>query len=137
MRMKKIILSSALYFLVSGISAQDCTLDLGGTNLDTLIKVFQLNDAQIALVEHWQAELQLQMKSIEDEAKELLAKQPQRTEEELLALSQKYKVLRDKMANLSADYDQKLLRELNDKQYGRYVSLCQEALRTPLEKTPE
>lgn len=127
----------AMQWLFVVVSAQDCTLDLGGTNLETIIKIFQLNDAQVTLVERWQAELQLQMKSIEDEGQEILARQPQHTEGELRALAEKYKFLQDKMAKISADYDRKLLRELNDKQYGRYVSLCQEALRTPLERTPE
>ncbi len=130
-------LAIAMQCLVVVVSAQDCTLDLGGTNLETIIKIFQLNDAQANLVERWQAELQLQMKLIEGEANALLAKQPQRTEEELLALAQKYKVLQDKMTLLSASYDKKLLRELNDKQYERYVSLCKEAVRTPLDRTLE
>ncbi|MEA1787082.1 hypothetical protein U1E44_13360 [Arenibacter sp. GZD96] len=127
----------ALQCLVYCVSAQDCTLDLAGTKLDTFIKIFQLNDTQTAQAEQWQAEVQLHLNVLEEEATTLLAKQPQHTPEELTALAQKYRAVQDKMIGISANYDVKLVSVLNEKQYQRYLDLCGEAVRRPLERNPE
>lgn len=134
----KIVISCLIFqiFLFFG-TAQDCTLDLGGTHLETIIKIFQLNETQVAQVEGWQGELQVETKVIQEQAQLLFDTQPQRTPEELLALAEKYKILQDKMVNLSMSYDKKLLNVFNEKQYERYIALCEEAGRIPLPRIPE
>lgn len=110
----------------------DCTLGLGGKDTEVLSQVFQLNDEQLNSMAHLIGELQSRNKVMEDQIKELLNNHPQSTEEELITLAEKYKVLKDQMVALSNTYDRKLLGLFNEKQYQRYVSLCKEAFRRPL-----
>jgi hypothetical protein len=117
-------------------SAQDCTLDIGGKNTDMLIDVFQLNAQQISQMETWRAELAIETKIIEEAIQKLFETQPQSTPEELTALADKYKVLKEKMVKASAATDKKLLEVFNKKQYERYLGLCTEALRRPIKVVP-
>ncbi|HMB64427.1 MAG TPA: hypothetical protein VKN36_15210 [Eudoraea sp.] len=117
-----------------GVQAQlpDCTLGLGGKDTEVLSQVFQLNDEQLNSMELLIGELQTGNKVLEDQIKELLNNHPQSTEEELITLAEKYKVLKDQMVAMSITYDRKLLGLFNERQYQRYVSLCKEAFRQPL-----
>lgn len=117
-------------------SAQDCTLDIGGKNTDMLIDVFQLNGEQISQMEAWQAELEIETKTIEAAIQKLFDTQPQSSPEELTILADKYKVLKEKMVSASAATDKKLLEIFNKKQYERYIGLCTEALRRPIKVVP-
>ncbi len=137
MKLKYILLVLVGHFFLFIGTAQDCTLDLGGSNLETFIKIFQLNETQIAQAEAWQGELQVVTKSIQEEAQLLFDKQPQSTPDELIVLAEKYKVLQDKMVKLSVSYDKRFLNVLNEKQYERYMALCEEAERNPLPRIPE
>lgn len=113
-----------------------CALDIGGEDVETIISIFQLNDEQQSLLTGWRGELQLQTRSIEEEMKKLLAEHPQSTEADLRNLARKYGAMKNKLVQLSAEYDQRLLGVFNDKQYDFYVELCREALRTPLNPIP-
>lgn len=139
---KKISFKSYLVFLLvllstMVISAQDCTLDVGGKNTETLIRIFQLNGPQISQMETLQAELSVETKTIEEAIQKLFDTQPQSTPEELTTLTDKYKVLKEKMVNASAATDKKLLELFNEKQYERYVALCNEAFRRPIKVVPQ
>ncbi|GAB5475255.1 MAG: hypothetical protein Mars2KO_33540 [Maribacter sp.] len=117
-------------------NAQECTLDIGGKNTETLIKVFQLNDTQIAQMETWSAELTIQNKETEDAIQKLFDSHPQSSHEELLTLANKYKALQQKIVDASWEADKKLLTVFNDKQYERYLQLCMEAVRRPIKVVP-
>jgi len=117
-------------------NAQDCTLDVGGKNSDMLIKIFQMNEAQISDMEALRAELEIETKVIEDEIQKLFDNHPQSTPEELTTLSNKYKVLQQKIVMASKATDKMLLSTFNEKQYERYVELCYEAIRKPLKVVP-
>jgi len=139
---KKISFKSYLVFLLvllstMVLSAQDCTLDVGGKNTETLIRIFQLNGPQISQMETLQAELSVETKTIEEAIQKLFDTQPQSTPEELTTLTDKYKVLKEKMVNASAATDKKLLELFNEKQYERYVALCNEAFRRPIKVVPQ
>lgn len=124
-------------FMMFCISAQDCTLDIGGKNRKTIVDIFQLNAQQKTTMETLRAELEIETKSIEDEIKELFNEHPQSTPEELLVLADKYKVLQQKMVNTSKESDKKLLAVFNERQYQRYLELCHEAFRKPIMVVPE
>lgn len=117
-------------------NAQDCTLDVGGKNTDILIKVFQMNEAQISKMETLAAELAIETKVIEDEIQKLFDNHPQSTPEELETLSNKYKVFQEKIVMASKATDKMLLSSFNEKQYERYLELCYEALRRPIKVKP-
>jgi len=127
-----------LTFFISAFwgTAQDCTLDIGGKNTETLIGVFQMNKEQIAQMETWRAELDLEIKVIEDEIQKLFDNHPQSTPEELTTLANKYKVFEQKIVDASKAADKMLLANFNEKQYERYLELCHEAFRLPIKVTP-
>ncbi|WP_297792384.1 hypothetical protein [uncultured Eudoraea sp.] len=122
----------------------DCTLGIGGKDTETIIKVFQLNDKQLVQMETWIQDLKMSNEGIREQIDNLLEKHPQSNPEEIQSLAQKFKPLRDQMISNSKKCDQKLLGILNENQYRRYISLCEEAARKPLAgisseeiKTPE
>lgn len=130
-------LSLTIFFgLVVCVSAYaqmpDCTLGIGGKDTEVIEKVFQLNEEQKTKIDVWIGQLQAENKLREDEIKQLFDTHPQGTHEELETLAKKYKVLKDKMVAASMEYDRKLLGIFNEKQYERYVQLCNEALRRPM-----
>jgi hypothetical protein len=118
------------------LSAQDCTLDIGGKNSETLIKVFQLNDVQVAQMETLSTELDLSNKALQEDIQKLFDSHPQSTPEELTTLADKYRVLQRKMVDASWEADKKLLTIFNERQYQRYLELCSEALRAPIKVIP-
>jgi hypothetical protein len=132
----KVIVSFIALFVSLSVSAQDCTLDVGGKNTDVLVKVFQMNAAQIGNMETLSAELKLETKVIEDEIQKLFDSHPQSTPEELTTLSEKYKVFQEKIVMASKATDKMLLSIFNEKQYDRYLELCYEAVRKPIKVLP-
>lgn len=125
------------FFLCTFLArAQDCTLDIGGKNTDTLIQVFQMNKEQIGQMQSWRAELSIQTKGIEEEIQKLFDNHPQSTPDELTTLAGKYKVMQQKIVEASKAADKKLLSVFNVKQYERYLELCHEALRKPIQVVP-
>lgn len=124
-------------FCTFSVTAQRCTLDIGGKNTETIIEVFQLNEAQIETMETLRGELEIETKSLEEQIEKLLVEHPQSTEEELVQLAGKYKALQQKMVNTSYESDKKLLSQFNPKQYDRYLQLCRTAIRMPIEVVPK
>lgn len=125
-----------LFGMIFSVSAQDCTLNIGKKNTETIIKIFQLNEEQIATMENLRSELEIETKSIEDTVRKLLDAHPQSTPTELNVLADKYKVLQQKMVNVSKATDKKFITTFNERQYQRYLSLCNEAFRKPIQVIP-
>ncbi len=124
-----------LMILISRTSlaqTEDCTLGIGGKDSATLVEVFQLSEEQIAKMDIMVQELSIANRVLQDEIDILMKTHPQQTEEELTALAEKYKVLRDKMVINAKSYDIQLLQLFNPKQYKLYTELCAEVMRTPL-----
>ncbi|CAM4176906.1 hypothetical protein ZONE111904_05940 [Zobellia nedashkovskayae] len=132
-------LYSLLVFLMffSVVNAQNCTLDIGGKNSETIKTIFQLNEEQIAIMETLKGELEVKTKSTEDQIEKLLAEHPQSTEEDLIKLADKYKVLQKQQLDLAYESDKELLSVFNAKQYERYLQLCNEAIRQPIKVEPK
>ncbi|NNE78138.1 MAG: hypothetical protein HKN31_13830 [Pricia sp.] len=124
-----------VFTLCSG-HAQECTLDLGGKNAETIIRIFQLNDSQITKMETLQADLEVKTKIVEDEIEKLLSEHPQSKEADLITLGDKYKVLQQKIVDACWESDKMLLSTFNVRQYERYLILCKEAFRRPISVVP-
>lgn len=137
MQIKILISIFAIFFFGISSNAQTCTLALGEKNSKIIIDVFQLNEAQIAILETLQGELAVATKTWDDQIEKLLAEHPQSTEEELIKLADKYKVLQQKIVTASYESDKKLLMQFNAKQYERYLQLCKAAIRRPIEVIPK
>ncbi|WP_273566248.1 hypothetical protein [Maribacter halichondriae] len=118
------------------VNAQNCTLDIGGKNIDMIVKIFQLNEAQIGSMEELRAELEITNKTVEEDIQKLFDQHPQSTPEELMTMAGKYKVLQQKIIDASFESDKKLLSLFNEKQYERYLILCEEAIRDPIRIIP-
>lgn len=125
-----------VFFLSFSSYGQNCTLDIGGKNIDLIVKIFQLNEAQVQTMEELRAELEVNTKSVEDQIQKLFDEHPQSSPEELTTLAGKYKVLQQKMVEASFESDKKLIETFNEKQYLRYLSLCTEAFRDPIRIVP-
>ncbi len=125
--------------LVFSINAQDrdCILGLSGSSAETIIQVFQLNEEQIQKMEVWTAELKLSNKVYQDEITLLFDTHPQSKTEDLEALATKYKVLKDQVLANTKEYDTRLLKLFNPKQYDRYLELCATANRIPIQVIPQ
>jgi len=95
-----------------------------------------MNEDQIRKMETLRAELEIETKVIEDEIQKLFDNHPQSTQEELITLSNKYKVFQEKIVMASASTDKMLLSTFNQKQYDRYLELCYEAVRKPIKVQP-
>lgn len=117
-------------------SAQNCTLDIGGGKNEVVVGIFQLNEAQIATMERLGAELDLENKALEDDIKKLFIEHPQSTTEDLMTLADKYKKLQQKIVDAAMSKEKEFLSEFNEKQYQRYLLLCNEALRDPIRIVP-
>ena len=88
-------------------------------------------------MEEFKAALEIETRLLDEERKNLFETHPQSTPEDLTALGAKYKVLEERMKQIFKKYDLKLLALFNEKQYQRYVALCQEVSRKPLEVVME
>jgi len=124
-------------FWISGQAQQDCSLGIGATESDTIIQIFQLKEEQITKLEEFKAALEVETRLLDEDRKNLFDNHPQSTPEDLTTLGTKYKVIEERMKQVFVKYDYKLLAIFNEKQYERYVSLCQEVSRQPLEVIPE
>ena len=119
-------------FWISAQAQQECSLAIGATESDTIIQIFQLNEDQVAHLEEFKAAQEIETRLLDEERKNLFENHPQSTPEDLTALGTKYKVLEERMKQVYKKYDLKLLAHFNEKQYQRYVALCQEVSREPL-----
>jgi len=118
---------------VSGQAQKDCSLGIGAIDSDTIIQIFQLHEEQIVKLEEFKAALEIETRLLDEERKNLFDNHPQSTPEDLISLGSKYHIIEEKMKQVFVKYDYKLLVIFNEKQYQRYVSLCQEVSRRPLE----
>jgi len=136
---KKVLLSLILFvgFWMSALAQQECSLAIGATESATIIQIFQLKEEQITNLEEFKAALEIETRLLDEERKNLFENHPQSTTEELAVLGGKYKVLEERMKQVFKKYDLKLLALFNEKQYQRYVALCQEVSRQPLVVVPE
>ncbi|MBD0779123.1 hypothetical protein HPE56_15090 [Maribacter sp. ANRC-HE7] len=131
-----------LYFLVFIFSVtflraqDDCILGVGITPDSTLIEIFQLNEEQTEKIRNWSAELKYRNELLNSQADNLLKRHPQSTPAELGVLAEKYGVIRDSMAIVQRLVDLRALKVFNDKQYERYLSLCEKAFRQPYRVVP-
>lgn len=138
MRIKAFLFSLLTFgFWITGQAQQDCSLGIGATESDTIIQIFQLKEEQITKLEEFKAALEIETRLLDDERKNLFDTHPQSTPENLTELGVKYKVIEEKMKQVFEKYDYKLLAIFNEKQYQRYVTLCQEVSRLPLEVVTE
>ena len=124
-------------FVISVQAQQECSLGIGATESDTIIQIFQLKEEQITNLEEFKAALEIETRLLDEERKNLFENHPQSTPEDLTALGAKYKVLEERMKQVFKKYDLKHLALFNEKQYQRYVTLCQEVSRQPLVVVPE
>lgn len=124
-------------FLISAQAQQECSLGIGATESDTIIQIFQLKEEQITHLEEFKAALEIETGLLDKERKNLFENHPQSTPEDLTALGAKYKVLEERMKQVFKKYDLKLLALFNERQYQRYVTLCQEVSRRPLVVVPK
>lgn len=125
-----------LLFLSFSLNAQNCTLDIGGNNTEVVVGIFQLNETQTATMERLAAALEIENKSVEDDIKKLLNEHPQSTTEDLMTLGSKYKKLQQKIVDASLAKEIELISLFNEKQYERYLILCNEAFRDPIRIVP-
>ncbi|MGB5553768.1 MAG: hypothetical protein WBM83_03850 [Flavobacteriaceae bacterium] len=124
------------FFSCFAAHAQTCTLDVGGNNGEMITKIFQLNQEQIGIMEQLKAEFEITSRTIEDTIQKLFDEHPQSTTEELTTMAGKYKALQQKIVDASLESDTKLLSVFNEKQYQRYLLLCNEAIREPIRVIP-
>lgn len=137
---KSKILALLLGLLVTNLFAQEdknCYLNIAAQAKETFAGVFQLNDEQMGKLELLSREIADSNAQLEAQIQKLLDSHPQTTEEELIKLSDEYRGLKDQYMAQNRAYDKKFLQLLNPKQYQRYMDLCQEAGRVPIENTEE
>ncbi len=120
-----------LGFLAEG--QQDCTLAIGGKDTELIVQLFQLNGEQQAKMKQWVTAMEAHQEELSAKIKELFETHPQKTSEDLETMAGKYKQLQEEMEAASREVDRKMLAIFNPRQYDRYVQLCQEAQRRPLE----
>ncbi|MEX0275074.1 MAG: hypothetical protein AB3N16_11925 [Flavobacteriaceae bacterium] len=116
--------------------AQTCTLDVGGGEVERLVNIFQLNGYQMGHLEEVRAQYGLDSRMIQDEIDRLFAEHPQDTREEMQALAEKYKVLQQRMQRMAVAADTEVLKTFNERQYQRYIELCQSVYRSPIHVVP-
>ncbi len=130
------ILFSAILFSCFLAHAQKCSLNIAGEDSQVIVGIFQLSEDQQVALQDIKANLAIETDQIEVAIQKLMKEHPQSTQEELMVLAKKYRELQLKMVNTILDGDKKLLATFNPKQYQRYLSLCKEALREPLQIDP-
>ncbi len=127
-----------IYFLyIDGLRAQDdCILGVGITKDETIIAIFQLKEEQAEQMINFSAELKYRNELLNNQAENILKRDPQSSVAELMVLAEKYNVIRDSMARVQRMIDIKTLKLFNKKQYQRYLELCTEAYRQPFMVVP-
>ena len=125
-------LFAACFSLMFVAHGQECALGVATVSSKTLIDVFQLRDGQLVSLKKIQNDAAEAMKQAQEEIKKLFEEAPQDTPTQLKALNTKHEAFLVEMEAISLSYDTAFLKELNPKQYQRYVTLCTEAKRTPI-----
>ena len=118
------------------MAQDDCILGVGITKDETIIAIFQLNEEQAEQMINFSAELKYRNELLNNQAENILKRDPQSSVAELMVLAEKYNVIRDSMARVQRMIDIKTLKLFNMKQYQRYLELCIEAYRQPFRVVP-
>ena len=124
-------------FLPSVVSSQDCALGMGGSDPQTIIRAFELDEFQQGRMQKWIEALEAENAPLQIQLDSLLASHPQETPEQLTALGQKFEAIKERMVQNSLKYDQLLLGVFRPGQYRRYEELCEEVGQFPLEPLSE
>jgi len=129
---QKFILFLSFWTVSLAVSAQECTLGIGGRDTDLIIQVFGLSAGQQEKLQAWAAALEAENAPLEAQARNLLDSHPQSTIEELAALGHKYEQIKDAILENARRYDRLLLGTFSERQYQRYAELCREVGRQPM-----
>lgn len=132
MKLLKFVYILSILGTIPGVSAQDCTLGIGGKDSDLIIQVFDLDSTQQASLMTLAKALKVENDLLEKKAQTLLDTHPQNNEEALASLGSQYQTIKDAMVENAARYDRMLLGVFNQRQYDLYRELCQEVLRAPM-----
>ena len=130
--LKKIFFFLLVWITFFSSAQEDCFLGLGGEDHDKIISVFQLSDEQKENLKNWGAELEYRNEIFKIRAERLLKNHAQKSPEDLLNLSFKYRALLDSMRNNLRMLDKRMLSTFNDKQYNLYIELCNSVLMSPI-----
>ena len=134
--------TTCLFFIITllfvqGLLAQnDCILGVGVTPNETIIEVFQLNKEQADKMVNLAAELQYRNELLNNQIENTRKKQPQSSQADLMRLAEKYKIIMDSVETIQKMIDKKVLTLFNEKQYDRYINLCQETYMRPMYVVP-
>lgn len=126
-----------LFYFEGSLAQKDCILGVGITEDKILIDVFQMNEQQAEQMMNYSAELKYRNELLNNQAENILKRHPQSSEAELIILAEKYKVIRDSMETVQRMIDIRTLKLFNEKQYMRYLELCEEAFRQPVRIIPQ
>lgn len=137
MKLKYLFLHVVIVLTPFLSNAQMCIIDVGNENSEQLKQVFQLNEAQIVVLEEYKVNLNKEIEVFQEQVQQLIKSHPQSNPDELMIFAKKHKDLEDQMFGLTVIYDQKLISLFNDKQYERYLLLCGKANRTAIARLQE
>lgn len=128
------IVVGVFLFAWAGVRAQeaDCTLSIAGKDSLVITEIFQLNESQRNQMGRWISDLNDSSRVISQKLRSLFEEHPQQTEEDLMAMSAKFNVLKERLEGISRNYDRLLLGLFNQRQYQRYLELCEEVQREPM-----
>lgn len=130
--LKKLSFFTLLLVSIFCNGQEDCFLGLGGEDHDAIVSVFQLSDQQQEDLKNWGAELKFRNEVFKIRAEKLLKNHAQKSPEDLLNLSFKYRSLLDSMRSNLRMLDKRMLSTFNDKQYNLYIELCNSVLMSPI-----
>lgn len=118
-------------------SQADCVLGVGITENEIISDIFQMNDSQKEQLANLAAELQYRNEILNNRLENIYNRHPQNSVDELNQLAVKYRDVMDSMELVQSMMDRKVLSLFNEKQYELYLSLCQQAARSPYVITPK
>ncbi len=107
-------------------------LGVGGKDDETITKVFELTEEQQKNLRNWSAELKVRNDILKDKARFLMKKHEESSPEVLVTVSEQYKTIMDSMKQNVRMMDKRLLNLFNEKQYERYVKLCEQMSLRPI-----
>lgn len=115
-----------------GSAQQECALGVGGMDDETIVEVFQLNEAQKESLRSWSAELKIRNEILGNQANNLLKRHGESPMEVLMTVSGEYKIILDSMKQNIRMMDKRLLSMFNQKQYNLYIKLCNQLTLRPI-----
>ena len=137
MNFHRALLIFSCFTSFSLMSQTDCVLGVGITENDIIAEIFQMNEMQKENLANSAAELKYRNELLNNQLENIYTRHPQSTVEEINELAVKYRGVMDSMKIVQAMIDKKVLSLFNQKQYEFYLTLCQEAARSPYIITPK